>query len=158
MRSYIIGFVLLLGCASLEDAWPFWLRIGGGPPFLVVAAVACIGLVRGAVDGCLAGLVGALLLGGATHTPLGGLFLGFMAVGTLAGLLRGTLFAERLPVAVLIAALGVTVASIVRMIFVPPPEFLPWTKATLGAVVLTAHAAPLVFWLARFTKPPETAL
>ena len=94
MLGYLGGFALLLVCVALQGAWPPWLRICGQPPNMVVAAVACIGLVKGARDGCLAGLVSAVLVAGAEQTPLGGLCVGFMVVGAGAGLLRGSLFAE----------------------------------------------------------------
>lgn len=155
MRTYLGGFALLVACTALQGAWPMWLRIGGQPPGLVVSAVACIGLVTGAVHGCLAGLVGAILLAGATHVPVGGPFVALMLIGAGAGLLRGTLFAERLLVAVLIATLGAIAAGFVRLVFLPPPEFLVWLRGTFASALLTIIATPPVFWLARLTRAGE---
>ncbi len=153
--AYLAITVLLCLSTALQGSWPFWLQVGGQPPNLLVAAVACIGLVRGAVDGCLAGLIAGVLLAGAGHLPLGGLLLGLMVVGAGAGFLRGSLFAERVSVAILIAAAGVVISEFLRMICTPPPEFLVWVRSTLASAVFTALAAPAVFWLSRLTRPKE---
>lgn len=158
MRAYVIGFLILLACVALQDAWPPWLRIAAEPPAFVVAAVACLGLVRGPVDGCLAGLVGAELLAGAQGLPMGGLFLGLMTVGTLSGFLRGTLFAERPLVAVLITTVGVLATNLLRIVFAPPGEFVVWMRDTFVSALYTVLAAYPIFWLARLTRSPDTAL
>ena len=155
MRFYLLALAIILLCVCFQDAWPYWLRLAGQSPALVVAVIACLGLLRGAADGCLAGLVGALLLAGSGHVALGGLSLSYMALGASAGLLRGTLFAERLLVAVLIAAVGVIATNILQMLFVPPREFVVWLGDTLASAAFTALVTPLLFWLARLTKPPE---
>jgi len=155
MQSALIGFLLLLVSTALQSAWPPWLCIGGQPPNLLLAAVVCVGLVRGALDGGLAGLVAAVLLGGSTHTPLGGLFAGYMVVGTVAGLLRGSVFAERMLVAVLISFVGVLVFETLRMIFVPPNELSVALRAMFWSALFTALAAPLMFAVARLIRVRE---
>lgn len=155
MQAHLITLLLLWVSVALQGAWPVWLRIGGQGPQLVVAVIVCIGLVRGAVHGCLAGLVGAVLLAGAGHIPLGGLFAGFMLVGALAGFLRGSVFAERATVAVLMAAVGVLLSELVRLIFQPPPEFLVWLRATMCAALFTALLAPAVLWAVKLARPAE---
>jgi len=155
MQPYLVGFLLLLLFVALQGAWPSWLRIAEQPPGLVVAMVVCIGLARGATDGCLAGLVAAILHSGADHIPMGGLFVGLMAVGGCAGFLRGSLLSERLEVAVLVAAVAVVLSGALRMIFVPPPEFVVWLKALMASALYTALLAPLPFWLAKFTRTSE---
>ena len=149
---------MLLVCVALQGAWPPWLRICGQPPNMVVAAVACIGLVKGARDGCLAGLVSAVLVAGAEQAPLGGLCVGFMVVGAGAGLLRGSLFAERLVVAVLVAFAGVVVSSVLRAIFMPPPEFFVWTKGVASSCLLTVVMTPPVFWMLRLARERQAAI
>lgn len=158
MQAYLISLLLLWVSVALQGAWPVWLRIGEQGPQLVVAVIVCIGLVRGAVQGCLAGLVGAVLVAGAGHIPLGGLFAGYMLVGALAGFLRGSLFAERAMVAVLMAAVGVILSEFVRLIFQPPPEFFVWLRATLHASLFTAVFAPVTLWAAKFARPPEPVI
>lgn len=155
MQSALIGFILLLVSTALQSAWPPWLCIGGQPPNLLLAAVVCIGLVRGAFDGGLAGLGAALLLGGSSHAPLGGLFAGYMAVGTIAGLLRGSIFAERVLVAMLISFVGVLVFETLRMIFVPPYELAVTLRAMFSSALFTALAAPVMFGAARLIRARE---
>ena len=155
MQGHFITILLLLVSVALQGAWPVWLRIGGQPPNLLVAVVTCTGLLRGAADGCLAGLIAAVLLGASARIPLGGLFVGFMLVGAAAGFLRGSLFAERLQVAILMAALGVVGWEFVRMVFVPPPEFVIWLGGTISSALFTALAVPVVFWATKFARPKE---
>lgn len=155
MQSYLFLTLLLWVSAALQTSWPFWLRIAGQPPNLLIAVVACTGLLRGAVDGCLAGLIAAVLLAGAAHVPLGGLSAGFILVGAGAGLLRGTLFGERASVAIFVSVAGVVVSELVRMVFLPPLEFLVWFRALGAAMLLTALVSPLVFWAARGTRRRE---
>lgn len=155
MQSYLTGFALLWVSVALQGAWPFWLRVGGQPPNLVVAAVACLGLVRGPTEGCLAGLVAAVLVAGAAHAPIGGLLVAFMAVGALAGLLRGSLFAERVPVAMLVAVIAVVIASFLQMVFVPPPGFVVWLSGTVVSALYTVLVVPPIYWLARLTRPRD---
>ncbi|MEN6345844.1 MAG: hypothetical protein ABFE16_11125 [Armatimonadia bacterium] len=158
MQPYVIGILLIWVSTALQAAWPVWLRIGGQAPNVLVAVVACIGLVRGAYDGCLAGLVAALLLGGTCHLPYGGLFVGFMLVGAGAGTLRGSLFAERTLIAVLIATCGALVFGLVRMVFAPPLEFVPAVGGIFASALLTAILAPVVFWLTCLTRRRETII
>lgn len=158
MQAYLITLLLLWISTALQGAWPVWLRIGGQGPQLVVAVIVCIGLVRGAVHGCLAGLLGAVFLAGAGHVPLGGLFAGLMLVGSLAGFLRGTVFVERATVAMLMAAVGVIISELVRLVFQPPPEFLVWLRVTLYAALFTAVLAPAVLWAAKLTRPAEPTI
>ncbi len=152
MQRYILSFVLLVFSAALQGAWPPWLRLCGQPPDLVLATVVCIGLSRGATEGCLAGLIAATLWAGVSHTPIGGLCVGFMVVGACAGFLRGTLLADRVEVALAVSAIAVVVSGFLRMIFVPPAVFLVWFQGLMSAALLTAIAAPLVLWLTRLTR------
>jgi hypothetical protein len=158
MQGYLLIAVLLWVSTALETAWPLWLRAAYQPPHLVVAVVACTGLLRGAVDGCFAGLLGAVLLAGAGHIPLGGLSAGLILVGAGAGMLRGTLFAERATVAILVSVAGLVVSEVVRMIFLPPLEFAVWLRALGASVVLTALISPLAFWSVLLTRRREPGL
>lgn len=158
MQSYLFLTLLLWVSAALQTSWPLWLRVAGQPPNLLVAVVACTGLLRGATDGCLAGLLAAVLLAGAAHVPLGGLSAGLILVGTGAGLLRGTLFGERASVAVFVSVAGLVVSEVVRMVFLPPLEFLVWLRALGAGMVLTAIVSPGVFWAVRGTRRREPGL
>lgn len=155
MYAYILTFLILVLTTALQGAWPTWLRIAAQPPDLIVAAVVCIGLRRGATEGCLAGLVAAVLYGAAAHVWMGGLVVAFMLIGAGAGSLRGTLLSERVEVAILAAAIAVIVAAFVRMVFVPPGAFLVWLKGTGAAAFYTALAAPAIFWITGLVEPRE---
>ena len=155
MLSYLLSIFFLWVGTAIQFTWPVWLRVFDQPPHLLLALVACTGLVRGAVDGCLAGLVAGVLLAGAAQLPMGGLLLGFMVVGAGAGLLRGTLFSERVMVAILVSSVGVVIWEILRVILQPPAVWATWFSGMLGSIILTALVAPLAFWLMRLTKPRE---
>jgi len=158
MQAYLVGLLLLWLSSAFYGAWPAWLRISDQAPELVLASVACLGLIRGAAAGCAAGLVGAVLIAGAGHVPLGGLSIGLMLVGAGAGMLRGSLFSERMFVAVLCATLGVAVADLVRLIVTPPPGFVVWLRDTGAAMLLTAIFTPGIFAFARLARERDLTL
>lgn len=155
MQPYLISILLLIFSAALQGAWPAWLRIGGQAPELVVAAVACIGLSRGAFEGCLAGLIAAVLQGASAHTPLGGLFASFMVVGACTGFLRGSLLSERTEVALGASAGAVLLAGFIRLVFMPPEVFLLWLKGVFQAAIFTVIITPPVFWITRLMHRRE---
>lgn len=158
MRPFIVAFVLLWLGSAFYGAWPPWLRIAGQAPDFVLATVACLGLYRGAVAGCGAGLAGALFIAGAGHVPMGGLSLGLMLVGTGAGLLRGSLFSERIFVAVVCAILGVAVAGLIRLVVIPPPGLMVWLRDTAATMLLTGIATPPIFALARLAREQDSVI
>ena len=155
MQPYLVSILVLILSAALQGAWPAWLRIGGQAPELVVAAVACIGLSRGAFEGCLAGLIAAVLYGASAHTPLGGLFAAYMVVGACAGFLRGSLLADRTEVALGAAAVSVLLAGLIRLVFMPPEVFLLWLKGILQAALFTVIITPPIFWITRLMHRRE---
>ncbi|MFO8080078.1 MAG: hypothetical protein R6V07_07205 [Armatimonadota bacterium] len=143
--SYLAYAVLLILLTAMERTWPGWLLISGQGPELVVAAVVAIALCAGPVAGCFGGLVGALLLGSVESAWLGGAFFAFMLVGTVVGVLRGSLLAERAPMAALVTLAAVPLVEIIRLLFAAPPDPGPWLLQTAIAAPYSALLAIPVF-------------
>jgi hypothetical protein len=80
-----------------------------------------------------------------------------MALGTVVGLLRGTLLAERAPMAALVTLAAVPIVEIIRLIFAAPPNPAPWVLQLLIAAPYSALLAMPVFsgfhWLTRLLAP-----
>ncbi|HCA47614.1 MAG TPA: hypothetical protein DEP45_09760 [Armatimonadetes bacterium] len=155
--AYLAYLVLLVLLTAIERTWPGWLLIYDQGPQLVAAAIISAGLCAGPVAGCFAGLIGALLLGSAESAWLGGTFFAYMALGTVVGLLRGTLLAERAPMAALVTLAAVPIVEIIRLIFAAPPNPAPWVLQLLIAAPYSALLAMPVFagfhWLTRLLAP-----
>lgn len=142
---YLAYPILLMLLTAIERTWPGWLLIYGQGPALVVAAVVSIGLCAGPVAGCFGGLIGALLLGSVENAWLGGTFFAFMLLGTVVGLLRGAVLAERAPMAALVTLAAVPIVEIIRLLFSAPPSPGPWLLQTAVAAPYSALLAVPVF-------------
>lgn len=142
---YLAYAILLVVLTAIERTWPGWLLIHDQGPALIVAAVVSAGLCGGPVAGCFGGLVGALLLGSIEGAWLGGAFFAFMALGTAVGLLRGSLLAQRAPMAALVTLIAVPVVQIIRLLFSAPPSPAPWLLQTVIAAPYSALLAVPVF-------------
>ncbi len=143
--SYLAYVVLLALATALERTWPGWLLLQGQGPRVVLATVIAIALSGGPVAGCFAGLVGGLLLGSAESSWLGGLFIAYMGLGTVIGLMRGHLLAERVLVASVVALIASPVAALIGLLFAAPPSPGAWLLQTLAAAPYTALAAAPIF-------------
>lgn len=147
--AYLAYLILLVLLTAIERTWPGWLLIHDQGPQLVVAAVVSIGLCGGPMAGCFSGLVGALLLGSVESAWLGGTFFAFMTLGTVVGLLRGALLAERAPMAALVTLAAVPVVEIIRLLFAAPPSPAPWVLQMFVAAPYSALLALPVFGMFR---------
>lgn len=143
--SYLAYVVLLALATALERTWPGWLLLQGQGPRVVLATVIAIALSGGPVAGCFAGLIGGLLLGSAESSWLGGLFIAYMGLGTVIGLMRGHLLAERVLVASVVALIASPVAALIGLLFAAPPSPGAWLLQTLAAAPYTALAAAPIF-------------
>ncbi len=145
MWVYLVEIVVAVVLVAWQYAWPAWLRLGGQGPDLAVALIISVGLTRGVVEGCGTGLAGGLLVGSLGHLPLGGLFVSHMGLGSLAGLLRGRIFSDRIIVAVLVTFAAVIIANFVELIFYPPPALGAWLTGTISQAFLSGIAAAPLF-------------
>jgi len=141
--------VALLAGAALERAWPAGLRIGNVGPDVVLVLVACAGITRGRVAGYAAGLFGGFLLGAAGDGNYTAVVIGLMAVGFLAGQVRGTVFADHILVAPVVAVLATLVASAITLVVSPPSQFLPWLGEVGRLMLYNAVVSPPAYVLAR---------
>ncbi|MBU0609416.1 MAG: hypothetical protein KKI08_16135 [Armatimonadetes bacterium] len=157
--GHALSSLLLLVLAAAQIAWPTWLRLGGEPPHLVLAAVICLGLTGGAPGGVTAGFIGAFLWGAIADLPMGNLFVSHMGLGFLAGTMRGRMFSDRLSVAAILVAAGVIVAAITKLLLAPPLSPESWVAVVLARAVfsalLTIPVYSLVRWLSRYYPLPE---
>lgn len=139
----------LIAGAALQRAWPQGLRLGNVAPDLVLVLVACAGITRGRVAGYAAGLLGGFLLGAAGQGHYTAVVVGLMAVGFLAGQVRGTVFADHVLVAPVVALLATLIAAVVQLVVSPPSHFLPWLGEVGKLAVYNAAASPLAYVWAR---------
>ncbi len=122
MRPALAYAVLMYLLTALQAAWPSFAFVGGTKPDLLIIAAIGIGLSRGPVPGLVAGLAAGFLASVVETGPIGALVVSSMGVGYLSGRLRGRLYAESVPVAALVCALGALLAEIVRLLIAPPPD------------------------------------
>lgn len=146
---YLAYPILLMLMTAVGRTWPGWLLIFGQGPELVVASVVAAGLCAGPVAGCYAGLVGALLLASVEGAWLGGAFFAFMLLGAVVGFLRGSLLAERAPMAALVTLAAVPIVEVIRLLFAAPPDPGPWLLHTAVAAPYSALLAVPVFGIFR---------
>ncbi len=147
---FIVAHVAaLVAGAAVQRAWPEALRIGNVGPDLVLVMVACAGITRGRVAGYAAGLFGGFLVGATGDGSYPALIIGLMAVGFLAGQVRGTVFADHLLVAPVVALLATLVASLVHLALSPPPHLLPWLGEVARLMLYNAVVSPLAYVYAR---------
>lgn len=139
---------LVLG-AALERAWPQALRIGNVGPDVVLVIVACIGITRGRLAGYAAGLLGGFLLGAAGEGSFAAALIGLMAVGFLAGQVRGRVFADHILVAPVVAILATLLASLIHLVVSPPSHFLPWLGEVARLMLYNAVVSPVAYVYAR---------
>ncbi|MBC7287807.1 MAG: hypothetical protein H5T86_07135 [Armatimonadetes bacterium] len=136
--SYLIAALLIAVIAVFEAAWPPWLYWGGERPELAVAAVMSAGLVLGAAAGLEAAFFAALYRGALEAQPWGGLFVGYFAVGLLAGTIGHKLLVRRALAAFLPAAIAVALFRLIILVFQPPSSLALWAAGTGRATVYTA--------------------
>ena len=120
MLFVLAHIAVLVAGAALERAWPQALRIGNVAPDVVLVMVACIGITRGRIAGYAAGLLGGFLLGAAGEGSFAAVMIGLMAVGFLAGQVRGRVFADHILVAPVVALLATLLASAIHLVVSPP--------------------------------------
>ena len=149
MLFVVAHIAALIAGAALERAWPQALRIGNVGPELVLVMVACAGITRGRVAGYAAGLLGGFLLGAAGEGSYVALIVGLMAVGFLAGHVRGNVFADHVLVAPVVALLATLLASLVHLVLSPPSHFLPWLGEVGRLMLYNAVVSPLAYVYAR---------
>ncbi|MGC9317937.1 MAG: hypothetical protein ACP5KN_07880 [Armatimonadota bacterium] len=142
---YIAYTILLVLTVAVQRTWPGWLLVRDQGPEVVAAAVVSIALSAGPVAGCFGGLVGALLLGGAEGAWLGGALVAYMGLGVAVGVMRGTLLAERMLVAVLVVLVAAPLVELVRMLFSAPPSPTPWLLRTAIAAPYSAIVAVPIY-------------
>jgi cell shape-determining protein MreD len=146
---YFAYAILLVLITAIERTWPGWLLVYSQGPNLVIASVIAIGLCAGPVAGCFGGLIGGLLLGSVEGSWLGGVFVGYMTLGLAVGLMRGTLLAERAPVAALVTLAAVPLVEVIRLIFAAPPSPGPWLIETALSAPYSALLAMPIFAIFR---------
>ena len=135
--------------AALERAWPEALRIGNVAPDAVLVLVACIRITRGRLAGYSAGLLGGFLVGASGEGSFAAVLIGLMAVGFLAGQVRGRVFADHILVAPVVAVLATLLASVVHLVVSPPSHFLPWLWEVARLMLYNAVVSPLAYVYAR---------
>jgi len=153
--------VALLAAAALERAWPQPLRFGDAAPNLVLVLVACAGITHGRVTGYATGLVGGLFVGAAGDRSFAGALISLMAVGLLAGHIRGRVFADHVMAAPVLAVLATVVSSLLYFVISPPPSFIPWVKEVGRLMLYNAVVSPPLYLYARALArrwPPRTEL
>lgn len=146
---YLVYPILLILATAVERTWPGWLLVHEQGPQVVLAAVVAMALCAGPVAGCFGGFIGAILLGSMEDAWLGGMFIAYMGVGVVIGVLRGQLLAERMLVASLAALVAVPIAELIRLLFAAPPSPGPWLMQVIIAGPYTALAAAPIFAIVR---------
>lgn len=157
--GYLVSLLLLLVCVAAQSTWAPWLRLRGQVPELALAAVLSIGLTTGGLNGLVAGFLGAYLWASVTGVPIGNLFISYMTLGFLAGMMRGRMFSDRLLLATIVVAAGVLVAAIIGLLIAPPPSPQAWISAILARALfsglLTLPIYSLMRLLSRYYPEPD---
>jgi hypothetical protein len=144
LRVYTYHAIGMLACVALQNSWPTWLAIHGQAPDLALVLTLATGLARGPQEGFISGFIGALLIGSGQGLPFAPLFIKFMSVGFVAGLLRGRLVSDRAMVAALLSLVAIVVVRLITLVLVPPPSPWAWLRETLAQAPYSAlMAAPL---------------
>jgi cell shape-determining protein MreD len=142
--STVISALMLLLMAAWQSTWPLWLKLQGQGPEITLAAVVCIGLVAGGPAGLVAGFIGAWLWASVSSAPMGNLFVSYMSLGLLAGSLRGRMYSDRITVAMIIVAVSVVMASVIRLVLAPPPSPQSWlVVVTIRSLYSAVMAIPI---------------
>jgi len=141
--------VALLGAVAFERAWPAALRWGGVAPSFALILIACIGITRGPLAGCAAGLFGGFLAATVGEAGFGATLMSHMVIGFACGQARGRVFADHVLVAPVIATLVVILAAFIELVISPSSHFLPWLAGLGRSIVFTAVGSPIAYLYAR---------
>lgn len=150
MIPAIAHAVAIILAAALQRVWPAPLRVAGVGPDFALILVACIGITRGPVAGCAAGLLAGFLVAAATGTgAYGAVLVSHMAVGFLTGQARGRLFVDHVVAALVVVLLATVLGAFIHLVVSPPSQFMPWLAgAAIGAVYNTL-ISPMAYLYAR---------
>ena len=149
MAIYVVYLLLIAACTALQHTWPAWLLLWGRPPDLALGVVVCAALTGGPVLGCYTGFCSGLLVGSTESALLGGYFIAYMGTGTALGWVRGSVFADRVMVAVVVVLCTAPVVDVIRLIFAPPASPGPWLIQTIVGAPYSALAAAPIYLLVR---------
>jgi len=134
----------------VETVWPTALFWGGERPELLVAVVMTTAVAYGSRLGLVAGFMAAFWRGPLEHHAWGGLFVAYMAVGLLGGLVGHRLLVRRALAAAPAALVAAVLFRVLLLIFQPPSALGLWLLGTFHAVVYTMLLAvplhALVLW------------
>ncbi|MCD6359528.1 MAG: hypothetical protein J7M38_01605 [Armatimonadetes bacterium] len=147
--AYPITALLLIVATALQNTWPGWLLLLGRGPDVALTAVVAVAISGGPVLGCFAGLMAGLFVPASQSLSLGAFLLTYMLAGTVVGLMRGMLLADRLLVPMLIVLVTAPLAEAIRMIIAPPLAPAPWMLGALVTGIYSAVAAAPVHALVR---------
>lgn len=153
MTLYLVVPLLLLVAVVQTSAMPH-LRIWGVFPDLPLLVVVSWGLLRGAKEGLVWGLIAGLCVDLLSGAPAGAATASLVAVGFLAGLTQRGAFRAQvlLPVAaVFVATMLYDLIFLLAMLISGRP--VQWL-ATMGRIILPSAAlnlllTPIVYWLLR---------
>ena len=145
MTPAIAHAVAIILAAALQRAWPAPLRVADVGPDLALVLVACIGITRGPVAGCAAGLLGGFLVAAATGTgAYGAVLVSHMAVGFLTGL-----FVDHVIAALVVVLLATVLGAFIHLVVSPPSQFMPWLAGAAIGVVYNTLISPMAYLYAR---------
>ncbi len=147
--AYPVSGLMVALAVAAQNTWAGWLLLMGRAPDLPLATVVAVGLSGGPVVGCFAGLVAGLLVASSQSAMFGSFLFTYMAVGILVGLMRGSVFADRVLAAMIIVAVAVPVTDLVRMILAPPEVAHPWLLASILAGPYTGVVAAPIYTVTR---------
>lgn len=160
MRTNLIWAVLVMAMALLEAQWPYFLRVQGVVPQLVLILVVYFAITDGEERAMFTGLLGGVFQEVATDDALGHRVLCLVIVGFVAGALSRRLITENPAV----KASAVFAASVVHGLlyliidYVQRPGMVNVSgqlTTLLPQAFYTALVAPLLFALLTFTPMPE---
>lgn len=154
----VLGLSVLLQGTLLSRV-----RFFGAHPNLLLAAVVCWSLLHSVSDGLIWGFVGGLGLDLVAGMPLGTSSLALMPTSFLAGIGRGSVFANNLVLPMLLVALATPVHGwivlLVRQLGGVPVDWLGTTlrviapELTLNALLMAA-VYPVLRWVAGQSGAP----
>ncbi len=160
MRTNFIWAILVMLTALLEAQWPYFLRVQGVVPQLVLILVVYFAITDGEERAMFTGLLGGLFQEVATDDVLGHRVLCLVVVGYVAGTMSRRLITENPAV----KASAVFVASIMHGVLYLIIDYIqrPGMVNVSGQLVAlfpqafyTALVAPLLLALLTFTPMPQ---
>ncbi len=146
--AYPVSGLMVALAVAAQNTWAGWLLLMGRAPDLPLATVVAVGLGGGPIIGCFAGLVAGLLTASSQSAMFGSFLITYMTVGILVGLMRGSVFADRVLAAMIIVAVAVPASDVVRMIVAPPEVAHPWLLASVLAGPYTGLVAAPIYIVA----------